>query len=155
MPFIAAVELDEEGCPQRVRLEAILDLKAASVREWARSALDPSVHLLTDGLSSLAAAGEKLAEYVAIILSPHKSSELSPFRWVNTFISNLKTAIRGTYHHFDFAKYRRRYLAQAQYRINRRFDLPSLVGRMLWASARTAPCPERWLRLAEVRGNSN
>jgi transposase-like protein len=153
VPFVAAVELTEEGHPLRVRLDAIPDLKAASVREWARNALDPSVHLVTDGLSSLAAAGEEVAEYGAIIVSPRKSSELSAFRWVNTFISNAKTAIRGTYHHFDFAKYRRRYLAQAQYRINRRFDLASLVGRMVWASARTAPCPEHWLRLAEVRGN--
>ncbi len=48
--------------------------------------------------------------------------------WVNTFISNLKTAIRGTCHHLDFAKYRRRCLAQAQYRINRRFHL---VGRSI------------------------
>ena len=153
VPFVAAVELTEEGRPLRVRLDALPDLKAASVREWARNALDPSVHLVTDGLSSLAAAGEEVAEYGAIIVSPRKSSELSAFRWVNTFISNAKTAIRGTYHHFDFAKYRRRYLAQAQYRINRRFDLASLVGRMVWASARTAPCPEHWLRLAEVRGN--
>ena len=59
--------------------------------------------------------------------------------WVNTFISNLKTAIRATYHHFDFAQYRRCCLAQAHYRINRRFHLASLVGRMVWASARTAP----------------
>ena len=74
--------------------------------------------------------------------------------WVNTFISNLKTAIRGTCHHLDFAKYRRRCLAQAQYRINRRFHLASLVGRMVWASARTAPLPrERWPRLAQLRGN--
>jgi transposase-like protein len=153
VPFIAAVELDEEGHPHRVRLDAIPDLKGASVRAWARNALDPCVHLVTDGLSSLAAAAEDVAAYGAIIVSPRKSSELSPFRWVNTFISNAKTAIRGTYHHFDFAKYRRRYLAQAQYRINRRFDLPSLVGRLLWASARTAPRPERWLRMAQVRAS--
>jgi hypothetical protein len=76
---------------------------------------------------------------------------LSPFQWVNTVIANLKTAIRGTYHHFDFKKYRHRYLAEAQYRINRRFDLPSLVGRLLWVTARTRPCPEHWLRLAETR----
>ena len=30
VPFITAVELDEEGRPQRVRLDAIPDLKAAS-----------------------------------------------------------------------------------------------------------------------------
>jgi ribosomal protein L37AE/L43A len=153
VPFIAAVELSTEGHLQHVRLDAVEDLKGATIREWAGKALDPSVRLITDGLSSLAAAAPVVAEHEAIVVSPRKSSELSPFRWVNTVISNVKTAIRGTYHHFDFAKYRRRYLAQTQYRINRRFDLASLVGRMVWASARTAPCPERWLRLAEIRAN--
>ena len=66
-------------------------------------------------------------------------------------ISNLKTAIRGTYHHVNVHKYLARYLAEAQYRLNRRFDLPSLVGRLLHASVRTAPSPEKWLRLAAVR----
>jgi hypothetical protein len=44
-----------------------------------------------------------------------------------------------------------RYLAEAQYRLNRRFDLPSLVGRLLHASVRTPPSPEKWLRLGAVR----
>ena len=77
---------------------------------------------------------------------------MEPFRWVNTFIANAKTAMRGTYHHVDVAKYRHRYLAEAQYRVNRRFDLRSLVGRLVHTCARTPPCPERWLRPALVSG---
>lgn len=149
-PFVAAVELNDNGYPQQVRFDAIDDLKGETLATWAKSALHPSVHLVTDGLSSFAAAGAVVADYGAIIVSPRKSSELEPFRWVNTFISNCKTAIQGTYHHFDADKYRDRYLAEAQYRVNRRFDLHSLVGRMLYACARTKPCPERWLRLGEV-----
>jgi hypothetical protein len=146
VPFVAAVELDEHGYPQHVRFDPIRDCKAASLAAWAKSALDPKVHLVTDGLAGFAAAGAEVAAYGAIVVSPRKSSDLEPFRWVNTFISNLKTAFRGTYHHFDYAKYRHRYLAEAQYRINRRFDLASLVGRLVHTCARTAPCPERWLR---------
>ena len=59
-------------------------------------------------------------------------------------------ASRYTYHHIDADKYRQRYLAEAQYRVNRRFDLHSLVGRMVHACVRTEPCTERWLRLAQV-----
>lgn len=149
-PFVAAVELDEEGHPHRVRFDAIDDLKGTTLAAWAKSALHPTVHLVTDALASFAAAGALVAAHGAIIVSPHKSSELEPFGWVNTFIANAKTAIRGTYHHFDFDKYRHRYLAEAQYRVNRRFDLRSLVGRLVHACAHTAPCPEKWLRLAEV-----
>ena len=75
------------------------------------------------------------------------------FDWVNTFIANLKTAIGGTYHHFDYKKYGARYLAEAQYRVNRRFELRSLVDRTLWTCARTAPCSEDWLRLGVVRAS--
>ena len=110
----------------------------------------PRAHLVTDGCASFNAAGAQVAAHGAIIVGNRKSSELEPFRWVNTFISNAKTAISGTYHHFDFDKYRHRYLAEAQYRVNRRFDLASLVGRLVHTCARTAPCPERWLRLAEI-----
>ena len=53
-------------------------------------------------------------------------------------------------HHFDFANYRHRYLAEAQDRVNRRFDLASLVGRLAHTCVRTAPCPKHWLRLGDT-----
>lgn len=149
-PFMAAVELNDDGHPGRVRFDAIADYTGETFGAWAKMALHPDVHLVTDGLASFNAAGAQVAAHGAIIVGTHKSSDLAPFQWVNTFISNAKTAITGTYHHFDFAKYRHRYLAEAQYRVNRRFDLSSLVGRLVHSCARTAPCPERWLRLAEV-----
>lgn len=125
--FVAAVELDDDGHPHHVRFDAIGNLKGTTLATWARAALHPQAHLVTDGLASFAAAGAVVDTYGAIIVSPRRSSDLEPFRWVNTFISNLKTAIHGTYHHFDFRKYRHRYLAEAQYRINRRFELASLL----------------------------
>jgi hypothetical protein len=102
--------------------------------------------LLPDALTSLAAYG-------AIVLGEHKASELGVFRWVNTFISNLKRAIDGTYHHIDVHKYLARYLGEAQYRVNRRFDLRSLVKRLVVACVRTEPSPEHWLHLGIVRSS--
>jgi hypothetical protein len=151
-PLVAAVELDEEGHRHRVRFDAIDDLKGTTLAAWAKSALHPTVDLVTDGLASFAAAGARVAAQGSIIVSPRNSSEREPLRWVNPFIANAKTAMRGTYPHFDLGKYPHRYLAEAQYRVNRRFDLRSLVGRLVHACARTAPCPEKWLRFAEVSG---
>ena len=125
--------------------------KSDRLLAWATKALHPTVHLVTDALSSLAAAKTAVANYGAIVVSPRRSSDLEAFRWVNTVIANLKTAIRGTYHHFNFAKYRARYLAEAQYRLNRRFDLASMVERLLGACVLTPPSPEAWLRRGEVR----
>ncbi len=49
------------------------------------------------------------------------------FSWVNTILGNLKNAINGTYHAFDFEKYAHRYLGEYQYRFNRRFDLAAML----------------------------
>lgn len=38
------------------------------------------------------------------------------FAWVNTVLSNLKTAIRVTYHAFKSQKYAHRYSGEARYR---------------------------------------
>ena len=67
-------------------------------------------------------------------------------------ISNLKTAISGTYHSFRFDKYIHRYLAEMQYRFNRRYDLKVILTRLLRAAAVTGPRPERVIRAAELGG---
>jgi hypothetical protein len=152
-PFMAAVQLDDDRYPQHVRFDAIDDYKGQSYAEWARLALHPDAHLLTDGLASFNAAGAQVSKHGAIIVGERNSSDLEPFPWVNIFISNAKTATTGTYHRFDFAKYGHRYRAEAQYRVNHRFNLASLVGRLVHTCVRTAPCPENWRRLAEVEAS--
>jgi hypothetical protein len=62
----------------------------------------------------------------------------------------LKTALAGTYHGFDFAKYAHRYLAQVQYLFNRRFDLRSILIRLARAASTTKPYPLQAVRAAEV-----
>jgi hypothetical protein len=151
VPFMAAVELNAEGHPLHARFNPIDDLKASTLANWARTAVHEGAHLVTDGLASFSAAGAVVAAHGAVIVSPRQSSDLEVFDWVNTFIANLKTAIHGTSHHFNFNKYGARYLAQAQYRVNRRFELRSLVDRLLWTCARTEPSSESWLRLGVVR----
>ena len=83
----------------------------------------------------------------AITVSPRQSSELGVFQWVDNTIGNFTTALRGTYHHIDVHTY----LAEAQYRLTRRFDLQALVDPLLRACLATPPSPERWLRRAEIR----
>ncbi|HUL13555.1 MAG TPA: transposase, partial [Methylococcaceae bacterium] len=70
---------------------------------------------------------------------------------VNTLLGNLKTALSGTYHAFDFDKYGHRYLAETQYRFNRRFSLKDMLPRLLRACALTVPWPDPQLRLGEVQ----
>ena len=63
-------------------------------------------------------------------------------------LGNVKNAIRGTYHAVD-PKHVPRYLAEFEYRFNRRFDLASLVDRLVHAAIQTASMPFRLLKLVE------
>jgi hypothetical protein len=71
------------------------------------------------------------------------------FKWVNTALGNIKAAIVGTYRAID-RKHVPRYLAEFEYRFNRRYDLAAMMPRLLWAGVRTTPMPYRLLKLADV-----
>ena len=79
-----------------------------------------------------------------------RTKKLPQFKAINTLLGNLKTAIGGTYHAFDFAKYAHRYLAEFQYRFNRRFDMRAVFTRLLAALVAVPASPEHRLRLAEA-----
>ena len=66
----------------------------------------------------------------------------TPFRWVNTTLGNIKTAIAGTYHHVS-SKHAQSYLTSFAYRFNRRYQLDSIVERLTWAAVHTIPQPYR------------
>jgi hypothetical protein len=70
------------------------------------------------------------------------------FKWVNTVLGNIKNSLKGTYHSFG-KKHTARYLAEFQYRFNRRFELENMVPRLAYAAVRTPPMPARLLSLAE------
>ena len=57
----------------------------------------------------------------------------------------LKTALSGPDHAIKFAKYARRYLAEAQYRFNRRTDLAAMMPRLVVAVTKTRPCPKQMI----------
>jgi hypothetical protein len=61
----------------------------------------------------------------------------------------LKLSRVGTYRSVN-SKHVPRYLAEFQYRFNRRYDLAAMLPRLCWASTRTPPMPYRLLKLAEV-----
>ena len=63
--------------------------------------------------------------------------------WLNVLLGKLNTALSGTHHAFKFTKYAQRYLADAQYRFNRRFDLAAMVPRLAVAVMRASSCSKR------------
>lgn len=149
--FIAAVQTSLDGKPQKVCFKAMRFTKTG-IQDWAHRAIDPDAVVVSDALPSVKAGlAAEVVRYHAIKTGSGRAAVLHPeFRNVNTVLGNLKTAITGTYHAFDFARYAHRYLAEAQYRFNRRFDLSSILTRLIHAAAQTRAYPATVLRLAEV-----
>jgi len=138
--------------PWLIRLDPLPGFQKKVLVEWAEKALEPETLLVSDGLACFVSAGELVHHHQRVVVGTRKSSELDCFHWVNTQLGNLKSDIQGTYHGFNFAKYAQRYLAEFQYRFNRRFDLRSMILRLLTACVVTPPRNEKRLRLAAARG---
>lgn len=92
-----------------------------------------------------------VTSHLAIVTGSGRSSAEHPeFRSVNIMLGNLRTAINGTYHAFQFATYAPPYVAEFQYRFNRRYDLRALLPRLLRAAATTDYWPQHLLQRAEL-----
>lgn len=151
VPFVAAVETNKEGHPIRAVFSPVQGFNSKEIAAWARKSLAPSALVVSDGYYCFRAVTKAGCTHQAHVVGKNrKSTDMGCFAWVNTVLSNIKTAVAGTYHGFDFSKYASRYLSEVQYRFNRRFDLSSIFPRLLYASAKTGKRTEVWLRLAET-----
>lgn len=133
--FVAAVEM-RDGRPQRLRFDPVANFSFA--------ALAPGSCVTSDGLLGFEVLARLNYQHKVVQAPKGKAgTEIEPFKWLNVVLGNLKTALSGTHHAFSFAKYARRYLADVQYRFNRRSDMASMVPRMAFAVTHTRPCPAR------------
>src|ERR1700675_1239689 len=149
VPFIAAVQTTPEGRPQYACLSK-QPFTTEAVAIWAAKSLATSAVVVSDGLWCFRGVKIIGAGHEPTVTGSGKASTRLPqFKAINTLLGNLKTALKGTYHAFDFAKYAHRYLAETQYRFNRRFNLASILARLLRAASLTPPQPASFIRLAE------
>ena len=79
-------------------------------------------------------------------------SDLPLFRWINTFLGNLKTSFWGTFHAFNIDKYAWRYQGSFCFRSHRRFSMVEMTDRIANAFCFCIARTERDLRFAEVCG---
>ncbi len=150
--FIAALELDDSGRPKRAVSSRIRTFSRKEVDRWARRHIAADSIVVSDGLECFSAIKKDGVGHMPITVgTKRKSSDMPCFKWINTIIGNLKTATSGTYHAFDFEKYGVLYLAEAQYRFKRRFDLSSIFQALLGDEIRTGKRTEVSLRQAEGR----
>lgn len=148
-PIIAAVETTSDGHPVRLKLRRVNGFRRHEIERLAGHCLAPGSTVVSDGLDCFTAVTAAGCVHQPIRTGSGRKSAAHPaFKWVNTTLGNIKAALTGTYRAIR-AKHVPRYLAEFEYRFNRRYDLAAMIPRLAWASVRTPPMPYRLLKLAE------
>ena len=148
-PILVAVQVSADGQPVVMKLSVLAGFRKQEVERWARQHLQPGSTVTSDGLACFAGVEAAGCQHQPCVTGGGKAACETPgLLWVNTILGNVKRSLDGTYHAFG-AKYAARYLAEFQYRFNRRYDLTELPQRLLEAAATALPLP-RPLALAAV-----
>ena len=148
-PFVAAVEMNDKWHPVRIKLNWVPGFTLKALEQWSQRHLIPESQVVSDGLPCFVAVRSVGHNHFPVITGSGRKAVKHPvFTWINTMLGNLKTSLRGTYHSFH-PKHTARYLAEFQYRFNRRFDLTKMIPRFVYVAARTLPCPDHILVLSE------
>ena len=151
-PFIAAVETTDDGKPIQIQLRRVKGFKKEEIAQYAKASLAPDSHIFSDGLACFKGVIDADCKHTAIVTGGGKSCvEIEAFKWVNTVLGNVKNALTGTYHAIR-KNHASRYLAEFEYRFNRRFNLPSMLDRLLFIAVKTSPMPYRLLKIADDYG---
>ena len=142
VPFVVAVGTTDDGKPRRLLLHVVKAHDGDSVEAMAKVHLAPTARVISDGLGCFRAVTRAgcTHEPVNVTKASDHGEKLACFKWVNTVLGNVKTAITGTLKSVR-PRYALRYLAEFQYRFNRRFDLPEMLDRLACVAVRAAPRP--------------
>ena len=149
-PFVAAVETTAEGKPIRLKLHRVAGFASRALSGFAKRHLAPASDVVSDGLACFGAVTEAKCRHTVVKTGSGAAAARTPaFKWVNTALGNIKAAIVGTYRAIE-PKHVPRYLAEFEYRFNRRYDLAAMLPRLTWTCLHTPPMPYRLLKLPEV-----
>lgn len=150
VPLIAAVQTTADGQAIYARLDVLPDWKMTTVARWALKALMPSTHVVSDGLSSFVAVKSAACSHEPVIHNTGTAKanvQRAHFKAINTLLCNFKMWMNATFRGFKAGHYAPRYLAEFQYRFNRRFDLARLMPDLLASCAWHRPATEGAMRM--------
>ena len=115
-PFVAAVSTSPEGRPRKVKLVPLKGFRKREIARGAKRWLAPGSEVLTDGLRCWNALDGVVGSHRAIRTgSGRQAARMGPFKWVNTTLGNIKSAITGTYRKLG-PDHAQRYLASFAWR---------------------------------------
>jgi hypothetical protein len=144
-PFVAAVSTSDDRRPRKIKLLPVKGFRKREIKRLVSEHLAATSRLITDGLTCWTAAAEAGIAHTTITTgSGRQAAGCSAFKWVNTTLGNIKAAITGTYRQLS-PEHAGRYLASFAWRHNRRFQLQSMIPRLIHSATRTGPLTYRVL----------
>ena len=149
------VEMDDAVLGgERLLLHVVKVHDGEAIAAMAKAHLEPTARIVSDGLGCFRAVTKAGCAHEPVNVSKTfdgKSEKLVCFRWVNTVLGNVKTAIVGTLKSVA-KRYVFRYLAEFQYRFNRRFKLPEMLDRLACVATQAKPRPYKTLKIEHEAG---
>lgn len=149
VPFVTAVQTTESGEAQFVCLARVPFTKEA-VAAFVQKCLVRPLTVVSDGLACFTVTARAGVHERIVVSASNPSAAYARFNAVSTAQSNLKTSMSGAYHSIKFAKYAHRYLAEFQYRFNRRFDMQAIFARLACVASKSSPQNRQLIRAAEI-----
>jgi len=146
VPFVMAVQT-RDGRPIYMQARRVEGFTKNAIRDYAKAAIRPGTRVLSDGLGCWNGLDEAGMTHIARASGSGRPTD-PDFKWVNTGLGNIKSAITGTCRSCD-ERHTARYLAAYEWRFNRRFDMPANLARLARTAITTKPQPYR--TLAAVR----
>ncbi len=137
-----AVEHRAQGQPGRppvpgfAALRVLPDAAGKSLNGFLSDKVRPGSQVLTDGWSGYWQVQEHGFEHTAIPISGQPEPAHKLFPWVHIALANLKRFLLGTHHAVE-AKHLEGYVAEFNYRLNRRTMEPDLLERLIRATLGT------------------
>lgn len=147
-PFVIAVET-HHGEPQYTQLRPVPDFTKAAIKAWAERGIATGSRVLSDKLGCFNGIDEAGFDHVGVVTGSGRPTD-ARFKWVNTGLGNIKSAIVGTCRSCS-PQHAARYLAGYEWRFNRRFDLAKNVGRLARVAIAAAPHTRRQITAIGVR----
>ena len=140
-PFVAAVATTDDGKPDQIILRRVKTFSNFAIGKLAGTALVSGIVVVSDGLRCFTAVTQAGCTHQVIKTGGGAKAAKTPaFKWVNTALGNIKAAIVGTYRAVR-EKHVPRYLAEFEYRFNRRYKLEDMIPRLAFVALRTPPMP--------------
>ena len=148
-PIVVAVQTSDGKTPTRLKVRRIARFKRKRVKSLAKRIIAPGAFVVTDGLACFKGVADAGCEHFPIVTgSGRRAAQHPSFRWMNTVLGNIKTAITATYKAVR-KKHMVRTLAEFEWRFNNRENLAAMIPVLACAAARTKPAPYWYLKMAD------